>query len=94
MSPCFVDPAVGLWTCRSVLTIGHAQGNDPRFRIVLVTIPVAMSSIKKSNPKSNADRTVVASIEYDFRTPRWQEYYRRVRATVKFPRYYNKKDNW
>ncbi len=53
-----------------------------------------MSSMKKSASKSTTDRTAVVSVEYDFRTPRWQEYYHRVRATVKFPRYYKKKDNW
>lgn len=53
-----------------------------------------MSSMKKSNAKSVEERASVAAIEYDFRTPRWQEYYRKVRATVKFPRYYKKKENW
>lgn len=31
---------------------------------------------------------------YDLSTPLWQAYYQRLRATVKFPRYYKKALNW
>lgn len=31
---------------------------------------------------------------YDLTTPRWHVYYQRLRATVRFPRYYKKALNW
>lgn len=31
---------------------------------------------------------------YDFATPRWSEYYKQVRKSIRFPRYYKKALNW
>lgn len=31
---------------------------------------------------------------YDLETPRWQQFYKRVRKTIRFPRYYKKDLNW
>lgn len=31
---------------------------------------------------------------YDLSTPLWDRYYRRVRRSIKFPRYYRKRENW
>ena len=38
-------------------------------------------------------RTDHASL-YDLRTPRWDKYYRAMRKSIKFPRYYKKALNW
>ncbi|MCB0789057.1 MAG: hypothetical protein KDB75_07130 [Flavobacteriales bacterium] len=31
---------------------------------------------------------------YDLTTPKWDRYYRRVRRSIRFPRYYRRKENW
>ncbi|MCB9169876.1 MAG: hypothetical protein H6594_05915 [Flavobacteriales bacterium] len=44
---------------------------------------------KKNNTKERPERTL-----YDLRTPLWDKYYREVRRSVRFPRYYKKVLNW
>ena len=45
-------------------------------------------SIKKTNEKKT-DAPL-----YDLSTPLWDKYYREVRRSVRFPRYYKKVLNW
>lgn len=47
-----------------------------------------MASMKQRSDKRKEEQDLAH--DYDLRTPRWQEYYRKVRATVRFPRYYKK----
>lgn len=59
---------------------------------------VASSGIMASRKRASIKRKDVdegtSGSTYDLRTPLWELYYRRVRATVRFPRYYKKAINW
>lgn len=36
----------------------------------------------------------IEQMVYEVDTPRWRQYYQRVRRTIRFPRYYKKEENW
>lgn len=44
-------------------------------------------------PRTKTTRTDRISL-YDLPTPRWDKYYRAMRKSIKFPRYYKKALNW
>ncbi|MFZ1687821.1 MAG: hypothetical protein WAU70_10390 [Flavobacteriales bacterium] len=50
--------------------------------------------MKRTSAKRKEAAEGSTGLIYDLRTPLWEEYYRRVRATVRFPRYYKKAINW
>ncbi|MEO8068732.1 MAG: hypothetical protein ABI599_13640 [Flavobacteriales bacterium] len=53
-----------------------------------------MASRKRASIKRKEVQDATTGNTYDLRTPLWELYYRRVRATVRFPRYYKKAVNW
>lgn len=49
------------------------------------------------SPVHSADKPSKDSVEqmvYTVETPKWRQYYQRVRKTIRFPRYYKKTLNW
>jgi hypothetical protein len=45
-------------------------------------------------PEPSAPKAAPEEYVYIMATPLWQKYYRQVRKTIKFPRYYKKELNW
>ena len=46
-------------------------------------------------PVRTADKAVeVARMVYDRATPLWSKYYKKVRKSIRFPRYYKRAVNW
>lgn len=54
-------------------------------------------TIKKTDLAKRKAEQLQGTVEqmvYEVDTPRWRQYYQRVRSTIRFPRYYKKEENW
>lgn len=69
-------------------------GSAKRLGIVIQAIPLTMANKQSKKTPAPARATELPEQVYDLSTPRWQVYYQRLRATVRFPRYYKKALNW
>lgn len=50
---------------------------------------------KKREGAAPAEEGVLVPDEvYERATPRWEAYYRKIRSTIRFPRYYRRDVNW